>query len=259
MTHHGLAPSPTAMRPGDTPGPGHLGDRRPLSAKEFNDRQIEDGELSAAHLARLIGFWANGDGPDLVRLVELWQRGHGLKVDGYAGSRTINSLGREIEKFWPLHRLPDGRVPLITSKFHTENQWRSTHMGVDMFYVWLDSDPDMPLGDGGAIKRNGKRRWWYPPGTVARAAADGIVQLAGDTETGFRVWVDHGNGERTGYFHGSKVLVKVGDTVFAGEPLIVVGDNPKGHDAKHLHFEVSPVARYAPTNPRDWLRGAKVG
>lgn len=215
-----------------------------MSAESFNARQVASGKLTNSHI---------------TKLVEFWQRGHDLDDDGYAGSMTIDSLDKsgEIEKFWPLRRLSDGRFPVITSKFHTENEGRSTHMGVDMFYPWLDSDPDVPLGDGGAIKKHGKRKWWYPPGSVAVAAADGVVQLAGDTNTGFRVWVDHGNGERSGYFHGSEVLVEVGEPVSALEPLIVVGDNPKGHDAKHLHFEVSPVDRYAPMNPRAWLRGAK--
>jgi len=215
-----------------------------MSAEEFNRKQIAEGKLTDSMI---------------TKLVEAWQRGQlGLTVDGYAGENTLSSLSRgsEIEKFWPLACLEDGRKPQITSGFYTENPSRSTHHGVDLFFKWLDSDPDVPTGDGGAIKKNGKRRWWYPPGTVAIAAADGVVQASDDTGTGHRVWVDHGNGERTGYFHGSKLLVAKGDVVLAGTPLIVVGDNPKGHDAKHLHFEVSPVDKYAPKNPRTWLTGA---
>jgi murein DD-endopeptidase MepM/ murein hydrolase activator NlpD len=215
-----------------------------MSAEDFNKDKLASGDLTGSHL---------------VKLVELWQRIHGLVVDGYAGENTIESLseGDELEKFFPLACLEDGRKPQITSGFYTENASRPTHKGVDFFYPWLDSDPDVPVGDGGAVMRNGKRRWWYPSGAVARAAADGVVQQASEIGTGCRVWVDHGNGERTGYFHGSSLLVQVGQEVLAGCPLIVVGDNPKGHDAKHLHFEVSPVGRYAPMNPRTWLRGAK--
>jgi len=217
-----------------------------VSAASYNRKQYESGALTDEMIARL---------------VEAWQRGQlGLAVDGYAGPNTIASLNArtELEKFYPLPKLADGREPVITSTFYTENPSRPKHNGVDFFYRWLDSDPDVPVGDGGAIRKNGKRRWWYPPGAKAIAAASGVVQEAGPSPTGFRVWLDHGNGERTGYFHGTEVLVRKGDVVAAGTPLISVGDNPLDNDAKHLHFELSPVDRYAPKNPRKWLDGAKL-
>jgi hypothetical protein len=217
-----------------------------MSADDFNKRQIESGELSPAMV---------------TRLVRHWQRDNDLVVDGYAGRNTVDSLRPTtvaLAKFWPLRCLADGRKPIITSGFYSDNPSRPTHRGVDMFFRWLDSDPNVPVGDGGAIRRKGKRRWWIPPNTFAVAAAAGIVQRAGDTRTGFRVWVDHGNGERTGYFHGWALAggLTVGSVVEAGQPLITVGDNPRGHDATHLHFEVSPVGRYDPANPRKWLEGA---
>jgi murein DD-endopeptidase MepM/ murein hydrolase activator NlpD len=104
--------------------------------------------------------------------------------------------------------------------------------------------------------RNGKRRWWYPDGYVAVAAANGVVSTAGNTKTGWRCWVDHSDGNRTGYFHGASLLVKEGDEVIAGDPVIVVGCNPNNYNAKHLHFEVSPIEIYAPKNPRVWLKDA---
>lgn len=214
-----------------------------MTANKFNQAQLDSGEMAIGHV---------------TRMVEFWQRHHGLAVDGYAGANTLNSLGGGIEKIWPLRSLPDGRVPVITSGFYTENPSRSTHKGVDLFYKWIDSDPDVAVGNGGAIRVNGKRRWWYPDGAMAIAAADGVVQKADNSETGHRVWIDHGNGERTGYFHGSMLLVQKGDILTAGDPVIAVGDNPSVHDAKHLHFEVSPVDRYAPKNPRTWLEDASV-
>ena len=214
-----------------------------MSAEDFNRKQYQSGKLTDGMIARL---------------VRAWQDDHGLDVDGYAGANTIDSLlsASALVKFWPLASLTDGRKPQLTSGFYTENPSRPTHNGIDLFFEWLDSDPDMPTGDGGAIKKSGQRRWWIPPGTVAIAAASGIVQQASMIGTGHRVWVDHGNGERTGYFHGLALLVREGDKVAAGAPLITVGDNPKGHDASHLHFEVSPVDDYRPMNPRPWLSGA---
>jgi murein DD-endopeptidase MepM/ murein hydrolase activator NlpD len=215
-----------------------------MSANDYNDAQLDSGDLSLSNV---------------TTLVEFWQRHHDLAVDGYAGPNTIATLNptTELKKIWPLLCLPDGRQPIITSGFKTENGSRPTHDGVDMFFRWLDSDPDVALGDGGAIKRNGKRRWWYPENYVAVAAASGVVKTAGNTRTGWRVWIDHGNGERSGYFHGASLLVEERQHVSAGDPVMVVGHNPSGHDAKHLHFEISPVDRYAPKNPRAWLKDAQ--
>ena len=216
-----------------------------MSAEEFNKKMIASGDFTQTHIARI---------------VEYWQRCHDLEVDGYAGKNTLASIipSTSIEKFYPLHNLEDGRRIQITSGFHTENGSRPGHDGVDFFYRWLDSDPGVFAGHGGAIMVNGKRRWWYPDRAVAFAAASGIVRKANMTKTGFRIWIDHGNGERTGYFHGKSGLVKVGDLVTGGDsPIMIVGDNPNGGYKKHLHFEVSPVDRYAPMNPRKWLEGAK--
>lgn len=218
-----------------------------MSADKHNERQLLNGELLPEHV---------------TELVEHWQRHHKLTVDGYAGPNTIDSLERAIhgdvvvQRFWPLRDLADGRHPIITSGFKTENPSRPKHDGADMFYRWLDTDPEVAVGNGGAIKRNGKRRWWYPDDALIVAAADGEVQVAGKIGTGFRLWVEHADGLRTGYFHAKELLVDVGDAVEAGEPIAIPGDNPKGHDAKHLHFEVSPVDHYAPMNPRLWLQRA---
>lgn len=213
-----------------------------MSAESYNKKQYDNGKLTGAHLAQL---------------VEHWQRHHDLVVDGYAGPNTLATITKPgIDKAWPLPLLSDGREPVLTSGFHTENPSRPTHDGIDLFYKWLDSDPDVPVGDGGAIKRNGKRRWWYPPGAAAVAAATGVVQIAGLRGTGWRCWIDHGNGERTGYFHGEALLVKQGQVVSLGTPVLVVGHSPAAWDAKHLHFEVSPTDHYAPKNPRIWLQGA---
>lgn len=215
-----------------------------MNAAEYNANQYSADELTDNML---------------VELVEFWQRKHSLAVDGYAGPNTLASIQNEVgdlEKFYPLRLLSDGRQAVLTSGFHTENPSRPTHKGADFFLPWEDGDPEVPIGDGGAVAKNGVRRWWIPEGTHAVSAASGIIQKAGPTKTGYRVWVDHKNGERTGYFHLENCLVEVGQSVQAGFALGLVSDNPTGHDGKHLHFEVSPSDRYAPKNPRLWLKGA---
>jgi murein DD-endopeptidase MepM/ murein hydrolase activator NlpD len=215
-----------------------------MGANEYNQKQLDSGELSISNVTKLVEAWQRLNPP--------------LAVDGYAGANTIASLnaGYQLEKIWPLLSLDDGRVPVITSGFYTENGSRPTHKGVDMFFKWLAKDPAVKTGNCGAIMRNGERRWWYPDGYVAVAAAAGTVSAASDTRTGHRCWVDHADGNRTGYFHCASLLVEVGDEVQAGDPLGVVGCNPNNYNAKHLHFEVSPIDRYAPKNPRVWLEDA---
>jgi murein DD-endopeptidase MepM/ murein hydrolase activator NlpD len=145
----------------------------------------------------------------------------------------------------PLPLLPDGRKPRITSHHKTRNPSRPTHDGVDWFYPTMPGDPAWKLGDGGGTTN---KKWIVPPGTPAIAAAAGVVQLAGNTPTGWRVWIDHGS-LRTGYFHLTELFVTEGEHVAAGQQLGLVGDNPRDHDARHLHFELSASDRYAPIDP----------
>jgi murein DD-endopeptidase MepM/ murein hydrolase activator NlpD len=49
------------------------------------------------------------------------------------------------------------------------------------------------------------------------------------------------------------VQVSVGQVVKTGDSIGPVGDNPKDGDARHLHFELSPVSHYAPVNPEPFL------
>lgn len=164
-----------------------------------------------------------------------------------------------LRKVYPLPLLADMRKPYITSQFKTRNPSRPNHNGCDLFHRWRESDGPVRMGDGGATRdptNPSKPRWFIPAGLCAIAAADGVVQLAGDTPTGRRVWIVHSDGNRTGYFHLRDLRVKVGAEVSAGTPLGEVGDNPKDRDAEHLHFEVSPTGVYKPTDPEIWLAGA---
>lgn len=69
----------------------------------------------------------------------------------------------------------------------------------------------------------------------------------------FNAWpVDHGDGIRTGYFHLSEALCEEGDVLKAGGSVGIVGAGPRS--PRHLHFEVSPVGRYRPLDPEDWLQ-----
>lgn len=216
-----------------------------LTANNYNRDRLASGDIGPQHI---------------TEMTEFWQRHHGLAVDGYCGPRTIASIeqGMYSNRCYPLRNLHDGREAVITSGFKTDNPSRPTHNGVDFFFQWLDSDPDVLVGDGGAIMRNGVRRWWYPDGYHAVAAASGVVSAVKRISTGNRVWIDHDDDDdlRSGYFHGADLFVQKGDHVAMGDPIFVVGDNPGVYDGKHLHFEISPVDYYAPMNPRLWLEHA---
>ena len=93
-------------------------------------------------------------------------------------------------------------------------------------------------------------------GDPIHAAADGIVMRSGYDTGGYGnvVDIDHGNGYFTRYGHCSKLLVKVGDLVHAGDVIAKVGST--GHSTgSHLHFEVWIDGH--PVNPRPYL--SKIG
>ncbi len=158
---------------------------------------------------------------------------------------------------WPLPfiRGANGvRRPRVTSAFRPAD--RPDHDGLDWFYRWEDGDKPAFVGDGGCEGKNadGTPKWVVPYGTSAMAAAQGVIQVAGPSPTGYRVWVNHGNGLRTGYFHLSALAVKQGEHVLKGSALGLVGHNPSGGaDGNHLHMELSPVEKYAPMDPTKYF------
>jgi murein DD-endopeptidase MepM/ murein hydrolase activator NlpD len=91
-----------------------------------------------------------------------------------------------------------------------------------------------------------------PEGTPYHAARNGVVKLARwNGGYGYCVIIDHGNGVETVYGHSSKLLVKEGQVVQAGEPLGLVGNTGYSFGA-HLHFEIHINGQ--PTDPVAYLR-----
>lgn len=173
------------------------------------------------------------------------------------GTETIGDLVLPYHRCYPLRALPDGRKPTITSRHALNNPERKNHYGVDLFYAYKPSDPPMKLGDGGRTPK-----WWIPDQTWAIAPADGLLELAGNSRTGYRAWIRHAGGLLTGGFHMTELAVKAGDAVKMGDAIGVVGDNPIDHDARHLHWEcyLGPIAKYprGTLDPERFLRGAVV-
>lgn len=91
-----------------------------------------------------------------------------------------------------------------------------------------------------------------PTGTPVRAALPGTVTVSQYNAGGYGyyVMIDHGNGLSTLYGHNSKLLVRVGQTVEAGDIVALSGSTGRS-TGPHLHFEVRVNGER--TNPRSYL------
>jgi len=77
-----------------------------------------------------------------------------------------------------------------------------------------------------------------PAGTPVRAAGGGSVEAAGtDPAYGLFVLMRHSSGYETMYGHASRLLVREGDSVQAGQVIALSGNSGRS-TAPHLHFEI---------------------
>jgi len=78
-----------------------------------------------------------------------------------------------------------------------------------------------------------------PNGTPIYAAAEGTITYAEYNTGGYGnlIIIDHGNGVKTYYGHCSKLYVKEGGKVTAGDKIAAVGSTGRS-TGNHLHFEI---------------------
>lgn len=77
-----------------------------------------------------------------------------------------------------------------------------------------------------------------PIGTPVRASGGGSVEAAGtDPDYGLFVLLRHPEGFQTMYGHASRLVVREGDSVAAGQVIALSGNTGRS-TAPHLHFEV---------------------
>lgn len=148
-----------------------------------------------------------------------------------ARSREVSRKAQETPRLWRSpFRLP--RPSRITSRFGTARVYngevKSRHLGTDF---------------AGAV------------GAPVRAAGRGVVAMVGDFYlAGRAVYLNHGGGLVTAYFHLSRVDVAEGDTVARGQRIGGVGQSGRV-TGPHLHW----VARYGAVSadPMSLLRLVK--
>ena len=143
---------------------------------------------------------------------------------------TAREIGRRAHDSSPMWTSPflRPRDAIVTSRFGTGRMFNGTltsrHLGVDF---------------RGAT------------GAPVHAANRGVVALVGDFFlAGNVVYIDHGGGVVTGYFHLSESLVAAGDTVARGQEIGRVGSTGRV-TGPHLHWS----ARYGTVtvNPMDLM------
>ncbi len=90
-----------------------------------------------------------------------------------------------------------------------------------------------------------------PAGTKILAVADGVVTHSSRMGSyGNLVIISHGNGVETYYAHCSKLLVKKGQKITAGQNIALVGSTGNS-TGNHLHLEVRVNGK--PVNPQKYL------
>lgn len=88
-----------------------------------------------------------------------------------------------------------------------------------------------------------------PMGNPVKVVADGTVILVGDHYyAGNSVYIDHGNGVISMYFHLSKPIVKEGDKVQRGQAIGLTGMSGRA-TGPHLHFSLSVLGRLVDPAP----------
>jgi len=152
-----------------------------------------------------------------------------LRIDRErALSRDAARRAHDVPKLWKAPFIRP-RTARVTSPFGSGRQvngvWRSRHSGLDLA---------------------GRK------GTAVRASNRGVVALVRDFFYGGKsVYVHHGEGLMTVYFHLSRALVAVGDTVERGQIIGHVGATGRV-SGPHLHWQAQYGA--VPFDPADLLK-----
>lgn len=129
----------------------------------------------------------------------------------------------------PLRAVPPGAAPRYEAGPSLPSHWPLDERG----FVTRGQ-----AGSGSVVEQHGGIDIAVPPGSAVRAAGGGTVALTGvDPDYGLFVLLRHPDGYETMYGHTSRLLVRDGDEVGAGQVIALSGNTGRS-TAPHLHFEV---------------------
>jgi murein DD-endopeptidase MepM/ murein hydrolase activator NlpD len=153
---------------------------------------------------------------------------------------TIARINRENARAREIGRLAHDRAPMWTASFlKPRTSVITSEFGSGRLFNGALTTRHLGVDFRGAV------------GEPVRAANRGVVALVDNFFlAGNVVYIDHGGGVVTSYFHLSKTLVATGDTVKCGQEIGLVGNTGRV-TGPHLHW----AARYGATtvNPLDLL------
>ncbi len=170
---------------------------------------------------------------------------------------NVNYEGKDIQSSGKWNGWTDGNVKWC--KLIYSMDWNEIYTGFDDYiggvapegdiivegdFVWPVTTTSSSSGYGWRIHPvSGTRKFHkgtdipVPTGTKVHAAADGTVTTAQySSSAGNMIIIQHANGVMTKYFHNSKLYVKNGQKVKAGD-VIALSGNTGISTGPHLHFE----------------------
>lgn len=173
---------------------------------------------------------------------------------------AANALDKEAPKGGPY--IPESAAEVMEREkklFDTIDQMMILHGVVDKLPLAVPLNGKFTSGFGRRVDPFTRRLAVHtgldiagPVGARIKASNDGVVTFAGRKGAyGIMVDVDHGLGISTRYGHLSRVLVKEGQKVKAGDVIAVQGSTGRS-TGNHLHYEV----RYndKPLNPKNFIK-----
>lgn len=179
-----------------------------------------------------------------------------LRLDGSAGIAHISSISA-VRASSPGHGATSTATDASTSSTSSAPSGPAysypVTWGTPISGKFGDVSSDWPRGHAG-LDFNGDY------GDPVFAATDGKVTYATYNEGGYGnlVMIMRKDGTQTRYAHLSKILVKQGQRVHAGDRIGKIGATGAAFGA-HLHFEVRVGPALTPTNPDGLWSGPKPG
>jgi len=219
-----LLPVPALLAPGVYPARLRVGNTANPSSRETADAELHQKEvrLEVRVVAGSFGRFVLQLPPDRqALLVPERLRAERQRVVGSCDFSRPQQWRGPFQKPVQTNRITD---PFGTRRSYDQGRTYTYHEGID---------------------------YGAPEGTPVYAPTPGIVGLAEQLFVrGGAVTLDHGLGVCSGYWHLSRIVVRPGQAVQAGD-LLGYSGNTGLSSGPHLHFEIR--VRGIPTNPAPWF------